>query len=88
MLEEQDGRCANLGCRIDNPGKRGWMVDHDHSCCAGNRSCGKCVRGLLCTRCNVMLGMSRDSVSALLGGASYLMGFNNALQSALGPIGG
>lgn len=27
-------------------------VDHDRRCCPGARSCGKCVRGLLCFKCN------------------------------------
>ena len=27
-------------------------VDHDHGCCPGMLSCGKCVLGYLCWRCN------------------------------------
>ena len=31
-------------------------VDHDHACCPGKVTCGSCVRGALCSSCNVSLG--------------------------------
>ena len=52
-------------------------TDHDHGCCDFNPSmshplCGKCNRGLVCFRCNVMLGSAGDSVEILLSAAAYL----------------
>jgi hypothetical protein len=37
------------------------VVDHDHRCCPGQVSkCGRCVRGLLCARCNTVAGMLEE----------------------------
>jgi len=56
LLDAQNGKCAIC----TTPVARG-NVDHDHSCCAGYRSCGRCVRGVLCGGCNRGLGNFRDS---------------------------
>lgn len=53
---------------------RGNCVDHDHACCPGKVSCGKCVRGLICNPCNKgVLGHLRDSVPSLIRSINYLM---------------
>lgn len=79
-LKLQGGRCAI--CRTDEPGGR-WgtfSVDHDHSCCAGKRSCGKCLRGLLCSRCNTVLGMVNDRIDVLKSALEYLRGIGHGFQ--------
>jgi hypothetical protein len=58
MLEDQGHACAI--CREPFIEQRP-RIDHDHNCCkvppnGVSRSCGKCVRGLLCVRCNTWLG--------------------------------
>ena len=52
--------------------KEKLLVDHDHSCCSGPVSCGKCVRALVCFRCNVSLGMVNDNVTILDSMIKYL----------------
>jgi len=74
MLVSQDGRCKI--CRTDDPQSRGMFhIDHDHSCCPGSRSCGKCVRGLLCYSCNVGLGKFSDDPNRLRDAADYVEKF-------------
>ena len=54
LLDRQGGGCALCGKK---PNDQRLVVDHDHSCCDRQGSCGKCVRGLLCTACNTRLGV-------------------------------
>lgn len=66
-LKEQDHKCP-----ICSVGLEKWVVDHDHSCCPGPQSCGRCVRGLLCRTCNLGLGSFRDNPTALQRAIDYL----------------
>ena len=55
LLEVQQYACAMGGEPFTESTQ--IFVDHDHSCCPGERrSCGNCVRGLLCLSCNTALG--------------------------------
>ena len=73
MLAAQDGACAICKLPFDLEAKaKKPHIDHDHVCCAGRNSCGSCVRGLLCYRCNQGLGSFRDDISALASAIAYL----------------
>lgn len=74
LLAAQGGGCAVCGS-LDPFGKGSFHVDHDHSCCPGERTCGECVRGLLCHFCNFMLGNAKDTPDVLRAGADYLEKF-------------
>lgn len=66
MLAAQGGACAICSSVSD------LHVDHDHSCCPGEKSCGACVRGLLCSSCNNGLGRFKDNVKNLERAVEYL----------------
>jgi len=74
ILADQGGVCLICGQSPDAIATRitRLVVDHDHKCCPGTRSCGKCVRGLLCNWCNRLLGMALDDPERLHAGARYL----------------
>lgn len=69
LLAIQGGVCAGCG---RPPGKRRLAVDHDHACCPGPTSCGRCVRGLLCWSCNKHLQHMGDDAGLIRRLADYL----------------
>lgn len=71
MLAAQGGTCAFLNC----PETLDLQVDHDHACCdvgKNMKTCGKCVRSILCRYHNRLLGQARDSRVELLKAFMYL----------------
>lgn len=46
------------------PAKNGWNIDHDHDT--------DLVRGILCTACNIGIGLFKDSPYTLLSAVNYL----------------
>lgn len=83
LLEIQENRCAI--CQKSFSSEVRAVVDHDHSCCprkvglrqyssrgGRSRSCGKCIRGILCIGCNAGLGMFNDDPQLLISAIRYL----------------
>ena len=70
MADEQGGVCWL--CAKPNQNGMPLAIDHDHACCPGRGSCGRCVRKLLCNKCNGALGMLNDDVDLLLAAVLYL----------------
>lgn len=69
LLSDQGGLCAACFSEIE---MLSACIDHDHSCCPSEKSCGKCIRGLLCGKCNSGLGFFDDNPQKLIDAAEYL----------------
>lgn len=66
MWEAQGRGCYLCGSDV-NP-----EIDHDHRCCPGEKTCGNCIRGILCRTCNTVLGRISDSIEWLRKAELYL----------------
>jgi Recombination endonuclease VII len=62
IFASQDFRC--LICRTAEPAGTGWHTDHNHE--AGT------VRGILCSSCNIGIGLFKDNPKLLREAANYL----------------
>ena len=69
LLVAQGGVCAI--CKKPPVGER-LCIDHDHSCCPSEKACPRCIRGLVCRPCNLVLGNSGDNVTVLQDAIIYL----------------
>ena len=73
LLTKQEGCCKVCGAKEPGHKRKNFAVDHDHSCCSSvDYTCGKCFRGLLCTRCNLVLGEVQDDPILLFKMIKYL----------------
>jgi hypothetical protein len=64
-------RMLSNGCEVCG-GFDALAVDHDHGCCPGEETCGKCVRGMLCKRHNWAMGNLNDSSDEARALAEYI----------------
>lgn len=71
LLAAQDGLCAICKAPAAEDDYT-FAVDHDHQCCASQKTCGECLRGILCRRCNLALGGFRDDPKLLQAAITYL----------------
>jgi len=53
LLKKQNYKCPISGLPVNLFSH----IDHDHSCCSGDKNCGHCVRGILAGKINSALGM-------------------------------
>ena len=73
LYESQNGLCSICGRGEDEVGT--LHIDHDHSCCPGQKTCGKCNRGMLCGSCNRGIGCLQDDIGILQSATKYLKKF-------------
>lgn len=68
-LEEQEHKCAICTKDISDE----FILDHNHRCCQGQKACENCVRGLLCRKCNMALGLFDDNPEIVGQAMDYLL---------------
>lgn len=68
IFSAQNNSCAI--CRTPLPARH--AVDHDHNCCSTHKSCGNCVRGFLCIRCNTLVGIRENNPTLFNSVEEYL----------------
>lgn len=78
MFEVANDRCQICGIHRDYATKGTLFIDHDHACCPEEITCGGCIRGLLCHKCNAALGFVGDSIETLESMIDYLRKYDAA----------
>ena len=71
LINKHDNRCG-ICKKHQSELPKIMGIDHDHNCCPGKITCGKCIRGLLCSSCNLSLGGFNDDINMLQLAIDYL----------------
>lgn len=71
VKDAQGGRCAI--CQVANGATKALAIDHDHGHCGKGKGCPTCIRGLLCSSCNNILGFARDNPEVFRRAIDYLL---------------
>jgi hypothetical protein len=77
IIATQENKCPICFEEMKQP-----HVDHDHACCPEqHKTCGNCVRGIICHNCNLMLGKARDSEEILSRSIEYLRTYRQSREA-------
>jgi len=68
VFDQQGGVCAICKQVWSKP----LVIDHDHDCCPGEKTCGKCLRALLCGNCNSGIGWLKHDIKVLKSAIKYI----------------
>lgn len=83
-VEQAEQLKAN-GCAICQRTDVSLVIDHDHNCCPGRISCGKCIRGALCPRCNFWEGVLRENLGLLTATLDYVAKYRDTVTNVTPP---
>jgi len=84
MMDNQNHSCAV--CKEPFTDTMRPYVDHDHNCCPGSKTCGNCVRGILCSGCNAFAALIETKFSIHEAMFTYLHAHLNARASRTNSI--
>jgi hypothetical protein len=77
LMEQQGNECAVCHRPFSSQRLEKPVIDHDHKCCPiKGRSCGKCIRGIIHSGCNLLLGYANDSPGVLQQASHYLLRYD------------